>query len=212
MNLIISGPQGSGKGTQAELLVKNYGFNYIEMGSILRSVANSDNKYAGVVKETMKKGQRVPDEYTRLIAWDHISKADKSHGFLFDGYPRSLAQYEHLEDMLKTFGQKIDRLIYVWISEEEVIKRLSARRTCQKCGEIYNLLTKPPKDPEVCDKCGGKLMHREDDKPEAIKNRLAWGYALEVKERARQEGILLEVNGERPIETIYEEIVKGLGI
>ena len=212
MNVILLGPQGSGKGTQAELLVQKYGLNYVEMGKILRSIAESDNTYAGIVKETIDKGELVPDEYVRLIAWDHINKQDKEKGFWFDGYPRSLEQFEYLEDMLRKFGKKIDWVIYLYISPEESIRRLSARRICEKCGEIFNLVTNPPKNPEICDKCGGKLTQREDDQPGAIKRRLELfnERTKPILEKARQENILMEVNGERPIEQIHEEIVSRL--
>ena len=213
MNLILLGPQGSGKGTQAELLAKKFGLMHLEMGRILRSIANSDNKYAKVVKETIDNGNLVPDEYVRLIAWDHISKNyDKVSGFIFEGYPRSLAQYEQVEDIMKQFGKKIDRVILLNISEGETIRRLEARRTCEKCGEIFNLLTKPPKNPEVCDVCGGRLVQRIDDQSEAIKRRLEIYHSQteEIIRKAREEGSLLEVDGERPIETIFEEIVSKL--
>ena len=212
MNLILLGPQGSGKGTQAELLVQKYGLNYVEMGKILRSIAESDNQYAKIVKEMIDKGELVPDEYVRLIAWDHINKQDKEKGWLFDGYPRSLEQYEYLEDMLRKFGKKIDWVVYLFISPEESIRRLSARRTCEKCGEIFNLVTNPPKNPEICDKCGGRLGQREDDQPGAIKRRLELfnERTKPILEKARQENILMEVNGERPIEQIHEVIVSRL--
>lgn len=204
MNLIFLGPQGSGKGTQAEMLVQKYGLNYVEMGKILRSMPE--------VKESIDKGELVPDEYVRRIAWDHINRQDKEKGFLFDGYPRSLEQYKYLEDMLRKFGKKIDWVIYLYISPEESIRRLSARRTCEKCGEIFNLITNPPKNPDVCDKCGGKLTQREDDQPEAIKRRLELfnERTKPILEKARQEGILLEIDGERTIEKIHEEIENKL--
>lgn len=212
MNLILTGPQGCGKGTQAELLVKRYGMNYVDMGSILRSIANSENKFASVVKEHQEKGELVPDEYVLLIAWDHISKQDKNKGFIFDGYPRSVPQYEHVQDMLMKFGKKLDRVIYLDISEEETIKRLSTRRTCTKCGSIFNLITNPPTSEGKCDNCGGELKQRTDDQPEAIKERLKeyHRYTQPVLKKAEEEGILLKINGERPIEEIHEEIVNKL--
>ncbi|TSC86777.1 MAG: adenylate kinase [Microgenomates group bacterium Gr01-1014_16] len=214
MNIILLGPQGSGKGTQADLLVQKYGLNYVEMGKILRSIAESDNQHAKTVKEYLNKGDLVPDEFVRLIAWDHINKQDKEKGFLFDGYPRGLAQYDHLKDMLMKFGKKIDWVVYLYISPEESIRRLSARRTCEKCGEIFNLVTNPPKNPEVCDKCGGKLTQREDDQPEAIKRRLElFGERTkQILEKAKQEGVLLEIDGERAIDKIHEDIVDKLWI
>jgi adenylate kinase len=214
MNLVILGPQGSGKGTQAEMLADKYGYNYIEMGKILRSVANSDNKYAQVVREAMNRGVLVPDEFFRLILWDHVKKSDKAKGFIFDGFPRSHPQYEQLIDMLMKFGEKLDKMILITISEEETIRRLSARRTCKKCGRVFNLLTNKPHKDNKCDECGGDLYQREDDKEEAIKKRLET-YEKEtsgVIEEGRKAKILLEINGERPIEEIYKEIVEKLGL
>ncbi len=211
MNIILLGPQGSGKGTQAELLEQKYGFNYFEAGKILRSIAVSDNAHAKVVKQAMDKGDLIPDEYMRLIAWDFISKHDKNKGFLFDGYPRSVDQYEHLQDMLARLGRKVDWVVNIEISQAESIKRLSSRRTCSKCGEVYNLITNPPKG-DKCDKCGGELAQREDDQPQAIKRRLSIyrSQTHPVFERAMAEGIGIEVNGERPIEVIHQDILDRL--
>lgn len=222
MNLLILGPQGSGKGTQAQMLSERKGFTHLEMGRVLRSIGASDNKYAEVVQNTLNKGELVPDEYTRLIAWDFISKHDpKVAHFVFEGYPRTLSQYEHLGDMLMKFGKKIDAVINLEISEGETVKRLSARRTCEKCGEVYNLITNPPDGAYgtaeadlVCSKCGGRLVQRDDDKPEAIKKRLQIyrSQTHPVFDQAKSEGVGWEVDGERPIEEIYQEIVSRLGI
>jgi adenylate kinase len=213
MNLVISGPQGSGKGTQSEMLADEFGFHYVDMGKIMRSVANTDNSYATIVKDCIDKGELVPDEYIRLVAWDYISKHDKEAGFLFDGYPRSVPQYEHLKDMLMKFGKILNHVIEIEISKAESVKRLSARRTCSKCGLIFNLLTNPSPNGGKCT-CGGELIHREDDKPEAIKVRLAryYQFTIPVLDEARKDKILIEVNGERPIEEIHSEIVVKLGL
>lgn len=210
MNIILLGPQGSGKGTQAELLVDKYGYNYFEIGKILRSVAESNNPNAQMVKDFIDKGQLVPDEYVRLIAWDFISKHDKSKGFVFDGYPRSVLQYDHLKDMLAKLGQKIDWVISLEISEAETVRRLSSRRTCSKCGRVYNLITNPP--PKAGCECGGELVQRKDDYPEAIKERLKIYQAQTqpVFEKASTEGIGLQIDGERPIDTIHQEIIAKL--
>ncbi len=212
MNLLILGPQGSGKGTQAQLLADEFGFYHLEMGNILRSISKSNNKYAEIVAGTINGGNLVPDEYVRLIAWDHINQYHgQVKGFIFEGYPRSLAQYEHVEDMLRKFGGRINKVILVEISEEESIKRLSSRLTCQKCGQVYNTITVPPPADGKCE-CGGELVQREDDKPEAIKRRLRIyrTQTAQIIERAREEGLLIEVNGEQPIEAIHKEIIKDL--
>jgi adenylate kinase len=209
MNIIVLGPQGSGKGTQVKMLLDKYGFNRVEMGDILRSIASSDNPKSEEVRGFMNRGELVPDEFVRLLVWDHINKQDKEKGFIFDGYPRSLAQYEQVSDMLRKFGKKIDLVIYLKISEAETIRRLSARRTCEKCGKIWNMITNPPPSADECE-CKGKLTQREDDKAEAIKVRLKTFNEKTVKilDTAGQEGILREINGEQPIEKIHEDIVK----
>lgn len=209
MNIIVLGPQGSGKGTQVKMLVTEFGFNCVEMGEIMRSIANSDNPKAQEVRDFMAKGKLVPDEFVRLVAWDHINKQDKEKGFVFDGYPRSLPQFEQVEEMLRRFNKRIDKVIYLHISEAETIKRLSSRRTCGKCEKIWNLLTNPPPQNDKCD-CGGDLFQREDDKPEAIKVRLATfkEKTLPILDRASKDGILEEINGEQPIQAIHEDIIK----
>jgi adenylate kinase len=213
MNIIFLGPQGSGKGTQAELLAHKFGLNQIEMGEILRSIASSDNKYAKPVRDAMTKGQLVPDEFFRLVLWDHINKCDHSRGFIFDGFPRNLIQYGQLKDMLMRFGMKVDRVILIDIREEETIRRLSARRTCRKCGRVYNLITNPPKNDGKCS-CGGELYQRDDDTPEATRTRLTTYREMTtpVIEEAKKDGALLEINGEKPIEEIHREIIEKLGL
>jgi adenylate kinase len=213
MNILLLGPQGSGKGTQAQLLAHEFGLNYIEMGGIMRSIASSDNQYAKPVRDAMTKGQLVPDEFFRLVLWDQINKCDKTRGFIFDGFPRNFPQYEQLKDMLMRFGMKIDKVILIDISEAETIRRLTARRTCRKCGRVYNLITNPPKQNGKCE-CGGELYQREDDTPEATRIRLITyrELTMPVIEAARKEGILIEFYGEKPIEEINREIVNKLGL
>lgn len=206
MNIIIQGPQASGKGTQARLLAEKFGMLHFEMGKILRSIANSDNLHAEVVKKTLNSGGLVPDEYVRLIAWDFVSKHHKQ-GIVFEGYPRSLAQYEHLQDMLRKFNKKIDYLISINIPEEESIRRMSDRRTCLRCGRVYSISVDGQM--EKCE-CGGELVLREDDKPEAIKHRLEIYHTQTrpVWEKAKQEGIAFEVDGRPPISEVHESILK----
>lgn len=205
MNVAVLGPQGSGKGTQGGLLAQYFKMAYLDMGEILRSVARQpENKYHNEVKRDLEVGNLVKDELVRLLAWDFINKNRGKGGVVFDGYPRSVAQYEHLQDMLRKFGEKVDGVIYLTISEAESIKRLSIRRICDRCGRIYKREGK-------CS-CGGKLVQREDDKPEAIKRRLALyeERTRPVLERAKADGWLMEIDGEKKIEEIHREIVKKL--
>ena len=217
-NIILLGPQGSGKGTQAQLLVDKFGFNHFEAGQILRSIANSANPNAAMIKQAIDGGGLVPDELVRLIAWDFISKHPQGNGFIFDGYPRSVDQYEHLKDMLAKSGRKITSVINLEIPEAETIRRLSARRTCPKCGEVYNLITNPPSSKTSegqalkCDKCGGELIQRDDDQPEAIQRRLAIyrSRTHPVFARAVAEGLGIEIDGLRPIAVIHQDILNRL--
>jgi adenylate kinase len=213
MNIVLLGPQGSGKGTQAQFIAEKFGLNYIEMGGIMRSIARSDNQYAKPVRDAMAKGQLVPDEFFRLVLWDHINRCDRNKGFIFDGFPRNYPQYEQLKDMLLRFGIKIDKVILLDISESETIKRLAARRTCKVCGRVYNLMTNPPPANGKCE-CGGELYQREDDTPEATRTRLITyrELTMPVIEAARKEGLLVEIDGEKPIKEIHREIIEKLNL
>ncbi len=187
------------------MLVEKFRLQCFEVGKILRSIADSDNQHAGEIKIALNSGNLVPDELVRLIAWDFINK-HKNGGFIFDGYPRSVAQYEQLKDMLARSGQKIDYVIDIEISEDESVRRLSARRQCAMCGKIFNLITEPP----TCDH--NQLVQRDDDKSETIMRRLEIYRAQThpVFEKAKEEGIGIEINGERPIEVIHQDILSRL--
>jgi adenylate kinase len=206
MKIILLGPQGSGKGTQADLLHKNYSFMHMEMGKVLRSIAKSDNEYAPKIKETLTVGGLVPDEYVRLIAWDYINRHIRD-SIVFEGYPRSLAQYRHLQDMLKKFNEKIAKVINLNIPESETILRLAQRRTCVKCGKVYE-------QDGSCTDCGGELLQREDDKPEAIKRRLSLYHSSTrpVYEASLAEGIAVEIDGTKTISDVHATIVRILGL
>ncbi len=205
MNVIIQGPQACGKGTQARLLSEKYGWLHLEMGKILRSIANSDNQYFAKIHDILNSGGLVPDELVRLISWDFIKKHHEQ-GLIFEGYPRSIAQYEHLQDMLKKFNKRIDALVSINIPEEESIKRMSDRRTCVRCGRVYIV-----GEALRCE-CGGELVLREDDKPQAIKLRLQIYHdqTRPVFERAKSEGIAIEIDGMHPIAKVHEKICTSL--
>jgi adenylate kinase len=210
MNIVILGPQGSGKGTQAEMLAEKFGLLHIETGKILRKIAESDHPWGKKIKQMMLNGELVSDDILNAVLKETLATIHPK-GYLFDGTPRNLSQYELINKVLAERAEKIDRVVYLNIPEEETIKRLSSRRTCSTCGRIYNIITDPPTVSNQCD-CGGELIHREDDQPQAIKKRLEWGRTTEIKQQAQKEGILLEINGEQPIEDIHKEIVERLGL
>lgn len=204
MNIIIFGPQGSGKGTQAKLLAKKFNLFYFESGKFLREIAKKDPEIDKTINE---KGKLLPDDKVfSLVSRSLEEKVPDFQNIVLDGYPRSIKQYELLADWLKKKGSKINRAIFLDISEKESIKRLSARRMDPKTGKIYNLLTAPKPGPSVNKK---DLVQREDDKPAAIKERLASYHKTTepLVSLLEKEGILTRVDGERPIDEIHRNLV-----
>jgi adenylate kinase len=212
MNLVILGPQGSGKGTQAELLTEKYGFTHVETGEILRNIAETDHPWGKKIKDMMLRGVLVSDDILMAVLKQSLEKPAKN-GFLLDGTPRNLAQYQVVINIFASYNQTIDRMILIDISMQETINRLASRRTCKICGKVYNLVTEPPLAENQCE-CGGILVQRDDDTPESIKKRLEtfWESTTKVIDVAKRGGFLIEVNGERPIMDIHDEIVKRLGL
>jgi len=207
MNIVILGPQGSGKGTQAELLAQKFGLFHMESGQMLREMTKTNKRIADMINN----GVLVPDEEALGYIEDHLLVHNKSFdNIIFDGYPRTASQYTLLKNWAQGKGHPIIKVLVLSIPEEETIKRLSARRTCEKCGRVYNLITNPPANEDICGECGGKLIQREDDKPETIQKRLAIYHerTMPVIEEAKKDGILAEVDGLRPIQVIFEDLEK----
>jgi len=211
MNIVILGPQGSGKGTQAELVAEKYNLVHIETGRILREIAASQKSPLSLeINRVLNEGELISDVILAHVL-EEIFKGPNKKGFVFDGTPRNLEQYNLMQRILNEKGSKFDKIILINTSEEESIKRLSARRTCVRCGKVYNLITRPSLKGNLCE-CGGKLVQREDDKPEIIKKRLEEyrEKTSAVISKAREEGILTEVDGERPIEDVFNDIVQAI--
>lgn len=172
MNLIMLGLPGAGKGTQAKKLSKKYSIPHISTGDIFRSAIKNETELGKKAKQIIDSGGLVPDKITNDIVKERIKLDDCNNGFILDGYPRTINQSEALETMLEEMNKKLDLALYINVSREELIKRLTHRRTCSNCGAIYHLDYKPPKKEGICDKCGGKLIQRSDDKEEVVKERL----------------------------------------
>jgi adenylate kinase len=206
MNLILIGPQASGKGTYAAKINAKYHIPSISMGYILRNLKDEELRKE-IDEKYLSKGMLVPDELTVKILKEKLEEDDYKKGFILDGFPRTLNQAKLLDNLVK-----IDLVIYITLSYETIVKRLSGRRQCSKCGAIYNINTNPPQKEGICDKCGGKLYIRDDDKPEAIKKRIDI-FEKETKkviEFYKEKGILEEVDGEPGIEEVFSEIDKVL--
>ncbi|MEK7497541.1 MAG: nucleoside monophosphate kinase [Patescibacteria group bacterium] len=204
MIILLLGPQGSGKGTQAKLLVTKFGFYYLSAGDLMREI----NKTNPELRDMMSKGIFVPDEMTFGFIVKHLEEKVIFDNVILDGFPRSIKQYELMKDWLSKKGTKISLCINLEIPEEETIRRLSARRMDPETGKIYNLITDPPGD----DVDQSKLVQREDDKPESIKKRLGWTKSITgpLLELLKQDMDLLNINGERPVLEIQKDLVAAI--
>ncbi len=171
MRIILLGPPGAGKGTLAKDLCKELRIPHISTGDLFREAVAAGTELGKVVRDILASGKLVPDEIVNRVVVERLSKDDCSNGFILDGYPRTIAQAEFLENVLSGEGKAIDSVIYLQISEETVVRRLTNRRICPKCGRIYNMLSMPPKHDELCDICQVKVVIRDDDKEDVVRNR-----------------------------------------
>jgi adenylate kinase len=172
MILILLGPPGAGKGTQAKLLTLEYGVPHISTGDMFRDHKARGTELGKKVQAIMDSGGLVTDEITNAMVKDRLSRPDVAKGFILDGYPRTTAQAEYLEALLKSMGSKIDRVLSYEVAEELVVERISGRRSCPKCGAVYHVSQNPPRRTGFCDKDDTGLVQRDDDKPENVKKRL----------------------------------------
>lgn len=215
MNLVLMGLPGAGKGTQAERIVEKYGVPHISTGDMFRAAMKDETELGLKAKSFMDKGELVPDEVTIGIVNERLAKADCENGFLLDGFPRTVAQAEALEDILAGLGRKIDYVINVEVDQSILMGRLTGRRICKTCGATYHLEFNPPSQEDTCDRCGGNLYQRADDNAETVQNRLD----VNVKQTApllafySEKGYLKNINGQQDINVVFEnidELLKGL--
>jgi len=172
MNLILLGPPGAGKGTQAQRMVDRYHIPQISTGDILRTAVKESTPLGMKAKGFMDQGQLVPDEVVIGIVEERLRTSDWHRGFILDGFPRTTTQAEALQAILAKIGKSIDHVINIEVEPEELVRRLTGRRTCKNCGAMFHLLFQPPKKERICDRCGGTLYQRADDKEETIRTRL----------------------------------------
>ena len=213
MRLVLLGPPGAGKGTQAKVLSNNLHTPHISTGDIFRESKESGSELGQKLAEFMNKGLLVPDDLVNQIVAARLKKDDVKDGFILDGYPRTSQQAGELDKTLSAMGTKIDAVIYMKTSKETVILRLTGRRICASCGRIFHLKNIPPKKPGICDACGGKLYQREDDKEETVLKR------LEVYEKQTQElidyytkkRVLKTVSGDLEVRKLYDVLYELFG-
>jgi len=173
VRLILLGPPGSGKGTQAARLEAECGLCHVSTGDILRQAVADGTSLGRAAKARMDKGQLVPDEVVVGIVEEKLQRPECRKGFVLDGFPRTTGQADALGAILRDFSAPIDRVVALQVDEEVVVARLSGRRTCEECQAMYHVRLSPPQAPDVCDRCGGRLAQRDDDREEVIRRRLA---------------------------------------
>jgi adenylate kinase len=208
INLVLLGPPGAGKGTQAALLIKAYDLLHVSTGDMLREAIKEGTETGKEAESYMNKGELVPDEIVTKAVIDRINKPDASGGVILDGYPRTKVQAESLDEAIKKEDKSLDLVLYFKTSEDVAVKRLSGRRVCPECGKNYHVTNMPPAKDNVCDKCGVELFQREDDTPETVKNRLKV-YEESTKDLVgyyNDKGLLREVDGDAPAEELFESV------
>ena len=206
--LILMGVPGAGKGTQAQRISERFGWPQISTGDILREMAQTDTELGRRIRETQKAGHLVSDDIVGDIIRQRTAQDDCRRGYILDGYPRTEAQARLLDEIIREQRKKL-LVIHIVIERESLVKRLSGRRTCPRCHEIYNLYLKPPLEDERCDRCHIPLVQRADDVPDAVAERydVYQQKTAPLLEYYRERGNVYEVDGERPIEEVFREIV-----
>ena len=209
MKLILLGAPGAGKGTQADIIKKTLGIPTISTGNILRAAVKNGTPTGLKAKEYMDAGKLVPDEVIIGIINERLQEADCANGYILDGVPRTIAQAEAMEQA----GIRFDAVVALEVPDEKIVERMGGRRVCENCGASYHLVAVPPKQPGVCDSCGGKLVQRKDDAPETVKSRLAV-YHKEtepLKDFYAQRGLLKPVENQPTVDGTLQAILHALG-
>jgi adenylate kinase len=208
MRIILLGPPGSGKGTQASALEARESIPHIASGDLLRANVRDHTELGRRAKPYMDRGELVPDDLILDMMAERLSEPDARQGYVLDGFPRTVAQAEALAERLERLGAQLDAVVYLNVPEAEILRRLSGRRTCPSCNAIYHVDTMPPRRAGVCDKCGTALIQRDDERPEVVRNRLEV-YAEQTQpllDYYRQRGLLREIDGMIGVENILREI------
>jgi len=212
MKLILLGPPGAGKGTQAKMLTERFSIPQISTGDILRAAVKEGTPMGLKAKEYMDAGGLVPDEVVVGIVRDRLLAADCDKGFILDGFPRTVAQADALQASLAEMDKALDRVISLEVDAEALVERLTGRRTCKECGRGYHVKFDPPREENICDACGGRLIQRDDDQEETIRKRLQV-YADQTSPLIsyyRDADVLIELDGMQPIPRVQEKMLSLL--
>jgi adenylate kinase len=208
LNIVLMGPPGAGKGTQAEYIVNTVQIPHISTGDAFRLVMKEGTELGVKAKEYVDKGLLVPDDITIGIVRERLQQEDCKGGFLLDGFPRTLSQAEALDEIVADLGRKIDHVINISVNRELLLKRLTGRRICKACGATYHITFNPPARDGVCDKCGGELYQRSDDTEEKVGTRLDeyTNKTAPLLDFYSRKGVLRQIDGEKSIEEVSADI------
>jgi adenylate kinase len=212
MYILLMGPPGAGKGTQAERLVEKYHVPHISTGDMFRAAVKEGTPLGQQAKKCMDAGQLVPDNVTIGIVKERLAKPDCQTGFILDGFPRTLEQAAALDVTLGELDISLDRVINIAVPDDELVNRATGRRICKNCGATYHVLFNPATKPDECDKCQGPIFQRDDDREETVKKRLMvyQSQTQPLIKYYRGKGLYTEIDGQQPIDKVLEDIEIGL--
>lgn len=211
MHVILLGPPGTGKGTQAKLIADRLGAVHVASGDLFRYAINKRTELGKRAKEYMDRGDLVPDEVTIGMLVERINQPDAKHGVIFDGFPRTLEQARALDEMLADNGDEAAAAIHITAPDDVLVQRLSGRWLCPTCGAIYHEVTNPPKEAQRCDECGGDLQQRDDDKADVVRARLQKQRPTpEMLEFYRKQNKLVEIDGSQPLDDVTRDLLAAI--
>jgi adenylate kinase len=212
VDIILLGAPGAGKGTQADLLVQWLNFPRVSSGDLFRAAIRTGTKLGSEAKAYLDRGELVPDQLTIAMVAERLLQPDCTQGVILDGFPRTVNQAQALEEFLKSLHRHIERVLYISVSKESLLKRLAGRWTCRNCGTVYHGVFSPEKVKGICDVCGGTLYQRTDDTPETQERRIKvyFEQTAPLIDYYRQQGILVEIDGDQDILTVQENVKKAI--
>lgn len=212
MRLVLLGPPGAGKGTQAMNLVDQYDLVHVSTGDLFRANIKNETELGKQVQSYLSSGKLVPDELTIALVWDRLDQDDTQKGFLLDGFPRTIAQAEALDQGLEERGMKIDAAVCIDVPSPVLVERLAGRRVCPECGASYHIKDNPPKKEGICDRCGAALEQRKDDTEETVKDRIDVYHknTEPLIDFYQKQGKLMKVNGNQGVDQVSQEIYQSL--
>lgn len=214
MNLVMLGPPGAGKGTQAALLAERLGTPHVASGDLFREALREETELGLTAKSYMERGELVPDEVTIAMVRERLQRPDCDSGVILDGFPRTIEQAEALQALLAEQNKKIDAALFIDAAEDELVRRLSSRWTCRNCQAVYNVISNPPREEGRCDVCGGELYQRADDVPETVRNRIRV-YRQQTSpliDYYRDQELLVTIKSEGGIERVQHKVLEALQV